>query len=113
AILLGAKPPDAVVAYNDLLALGLMSQAQCLGLRIPADLSVAGFDNILYSRYVHPALTTVDMASEAIGTVVMERLVERIQAGADAVFAGRHETLPPRVLARASTAPHRTRDATP
>jgi len=118
AILLGAQPPDAVVAYNDLIALGLMSQAQCLGLRIPADLSVAGFDNILYSRYVHPALTTVDMASEPTGAVVMERLVERIRAGSlpgdpPSDPAGRHETLPPRVMARASTAAHRSRDAMP
>lgn len=112
-VLLGAQPPDAVVAYNDLLALGLLSQAQTLGLRVPEDVSIAGFDNILYGRYVHPTLTTVDMASEPTGAVAMARLIERIRADADAAFAVGHETLPPRVMARASTAAPRSRDATP
>lgn len=101
SVLLGAEPPDAVVAYNDLIALGFMAQAQALGLRVPADVSVAGFDNILYGRYASPALTTVDMAGEAVGEVSMERLIGTIRARPGQ--AG-HETLASRVIARQSTA---------
>lgn len=99
-VLLGATPPDAVVTYNDLLALGLMGQAPVLGLRVPQDVSVAGFDNILYARYAHPPLTTVDMAGETMGATAMQRLVERIRGAAE---DGAHDALPPRVLARGST----------
>ena len=100
AVLLAAAPPDAVVAYNDLLALGLMGQAAALGLRVPEDVSVAGFDNILYARYAHPPLTTVDMAGETMGATAMQRLVERVRGGPE---DGQHDALAPRVLARGST----------
>lgn len=100
AVLLQARSPDAVVAYNDLLALGLLSQAQVLGLRVPEQLSVAGFDNILYARFASPPLTTVDMAGETMGARAMERLVQHI---ADELPAGSHDTLPTRVLVRGST----------
>lgn len=100
-VLLCTEPPDAVVAYNDLLALGLMSQAQALGLRVPEQVSIAGFDNILYARYGSPPLTTVDMAGEPMGAMSMERLAQRIRGE---LSGGGHEALVPRVLARGSTA---------
>ncbi|PXW97608.1 LacI family transcriptional regulator [Sphaerotilus hippei] len=107
SLLLSAQPPDVVVAYNDLLALGLLGQAQALGLRVPEDVSIAGFDNILYGRYTSPALTTVDMASELTGEVAMQRLIERIQADPDTPLPTGHETLASRVIARGSTAARR------
>ena len=102
-MLLCAEPPDAVVTYNDLVALGLLGQAQLLGLRVPDDVSIAGFDNIIYGRYASPALTTVDTASELTGETAMQRLIERIRGDA-AVSGGGHETLASRVIARGSTA---------
>lgn len=109
AVLLGPNRPDAVVAYNDLVALGLLGQALALGLQVPADVSIAGFDNVLYGRYVHPPLTTVDMASELTGEVAMERLVARIRAAPDAALSEGHETLMCRVIARGSTGSRRSR----
>lgn len=103
SVLLGADPPDAVVTYNDLVALGLLAQAQTLGLRVPEDVSIAGFDNILYGRYASPPLTTVDTASELTGETAMQRLIERIQ-GEAAAAPGGYETLTARVIARGSTA---------
>ncbi|WP_395400226.1 LacI family DNA-binding transcriptional regulator [Pseudoduganella sp. UC29_106] len=47
-IMLGAEHPDALICCNDLMALGFMKAAQTLGFRLPADISVAGFDNIQY-----------------------------------------------------------------
>ena len=103
SVLLSAEPPDAVVTYNDLVALGLLGQAQALGLRVPDDVSIAGFDNILYGRYASPALTTVDTASELTGETAMQRLIARIRGDAAAAGGG-HETLASRVIARGSTA---------
>lgn len=102
SVLLGEEPPQAVVAYNDLIALGLQAQAQALGLPVPERVAIAGFDDILYARFAHPALTTVDMGGERMGEVAMRRLVERI-GGADA-GAG-HDDLAPRLQVRGSTAP--------
>jgi LacI family transcriptional regulator len=92
-----------VVTYNDLVALGLLGQAQALGLRVPEDVSIAGFDNIIYGRYASPALTTVDTASELTGETAMQRLIARIRAEDEAPAGGR-ETLAARVMARGSTA---------
>lgn len=99
-VLLGAEPPDVVVAYNDLLALGLMAQAQTLGLQVPGDVSIAGFDDIRYARYANPPLTTVDMAGEAMGRTAMQALVARIRGDAQ---GGGHQWLPARVVPRQST----------
>jgi LacI family transcriptional regulator len=104
SVLLCAEPPDAVVTYNDLVALGLLGQAQALGLRVPQEVSIAGFDNIVYGRYASPALTTVDTASELTGETAMQRLIERIRGDGATVPAGGHETLTSRVIARGSTA---------
>ena len=98
-VLLGADRFDAVVAYNDLIALGLMSAAQSYGLQIPEQLSVIGFDNILYGRYVTPQLTTIDMFSEQLGELAMNRLQEVI-AGTLTPF---DEVREPRLVLRAST----------
>jgi LacI family transcriptional regulator len=104
SVLLCAEPLDAVVAYNDLIALGLLGQAQALGLRVPEEVSIAGFDNIVYGHYTSPALTTVDTASELTGETAMQRLIERIRAGADTdPLAQGHDTLTARVIARRST----------
>src|SRR5258705_6319168 len=99
-VLLAPQRPDAVVAYNDLVALGLMSEANSLRVRIPDDVSIAGFDNIEFGRYASPALTTVDMHSERMGEVAMQRLFEAIAGDLKQPF---DEILEPRLVPRAST----------
>lgn len=99
-VLLSGDLPDVVVAFNDLLALGLMAEARALGVRVPEQVSVAGFDNIAYGRFCSPMLTSVDMMSEAIGEVAMRRLVDVIQG-----VQGTHDdVLTSRVIVRESTA---------
>ena len=78
AIMLGEEHPDALICYNDLIALGFMKAAQTLGFNLPADISVAGFDNIQYGQYTSPALTTVDLQSERMGVAAMEKLIAAI-----------------------------------
>jgi LacI family transcriptional regulator len=99
-VLLAPRRPDAVVAYNDLVALGLMSEASTLGVRVPDDLSVAGFDNIDFGRYAAPSLTTVDLHSERMGQVAMQRLMDAIGGHPTPAF---DEILEPRLVPRAST----------
>jgi LacI family transcriptional regulator len=78
-IVLGANRPDALICYNDLMALGFMKEAANLGLSIPRDMSVVGFDNIPYGKYVTPALTTVDLQSERMGATAMSKLLSVIK----------------------------------
>ncbi len=60
-------PPTALFCYNDLLAIGVMGGLQACGLKIPEDISVAGFDNIAFSAYSNPTLTTFDQPKRFIG----------------------------------------------
>jgi LacI family transcriptional regulator len=71
--------PTALLAINDLLAMGVLRAAADLGLRIPDDLSLVGFDNISMSSYLVPRLTTVTKNALMLGTKAFEMLLARIQ----------------------------------
>lgn len=73
--------PTAIVAMNDLLALGALEAAADSGFRVPADLSVVGFDDIRAARLVQPALTTLRFPAADIGTLLVRELVPAIEAG--------------------------------
>jgi LacI family transcriptional regulator len=99
AIMLGAEHPDALICYNDLMALGFMKAAQTLGFRLPADISVAGFDNIQYGNYTSPALTSVDLQSERMGMAAMEKILAII----DGKDVDRFTIIDPQLVLRGST----------
>jgi len=69
-------PPTAIFASNDQMAIGVFQVAQELGLRIPDDLSVIGFDNITESKYM--GLTTVDQFISEMGYVATHMLIKLI-----------------------------------
>jgi LacI family transcriptional regulator len=71
-----ADPPTAIFASNDQSAMGVYQVAQELGLRIPEDLSVIGFDNIMESKYMQ--LTTVDQFIYEMGFVATQMLIKLI-----------------------------------
>lgn len=100
AILLGPKPPQAVICYNDLVALGFMREARMLGLRVPQDVSVAGFDNVPYGEYSWPELTTMDLQSERMGELAMQKMLDLLSGhtGDDGYLL-----LEPRLVVRNST----------
>jgi LacI family transcriptional regulator len=102
ALVLAAEPPDAVVACNDLLAMGLLSEVQRLGVAVPAALSVVGMGNMPLSAYLTPALTTVDLSGEAQGACAMRQLLAamRGEAGAEPALA----VPAPRLVVRDSSA---------
>ena len=72
------EPPTAIVASNDLLALGAISEAQARGLVVGRDVSITGFDDIMLAEYAHPSLTTVHQPAHWMGTLVVDMLVKVI-----------------------------------
>jgi LacI family transcriptional regulator len=67
----------AVFCANDLSAMGFMRAAQEIGLRIPDDVSVMGFDDIASSAFLSPPLTTVRIETQELATLAVRRLIER------------------------------------
>jgi LacI family transcriptional regulator len=80
-----ASGVTAVLAYNDLMAIGLMRAAQGIGLAVPGDLSIIGFDDIFGSDFTSPPLTTVRSPLEVIGERVVRLLLDTIDEDAGAV----------------------------
>ncbi len=72
------EPPTAIVAVNDLLALGALSAVQERGLVVGRDVSITGYDNIWLSDSSHPTLTTVDQPAQELGRLVADILIKII-----------------------------------
>lgn len=89
----------AVVAYNDLVAFGLLARLNELGVAVPADISVAGFDNITLARFAVPPLTTVAIPHTQLGALAWEQLTELL----DGVGRSDPPLWRPTLIARAST----------
>ncbi|MEX0168157.1 LacI family DNA-binding transcriptional regulator [Streptomyces sp. LMG1-1-1.1] len=92
--------PTAVVCDDDILAVGVLKAARRLGLRVPEDLSITGFDDLSLAGAVEPELTTVRLPAEEFGSRGMEALL--------AVLAGEAPppvTLPVTLVQRGSTGP--------
>ena len=75
------RRPTAVVAFSDIVAIGAMHAARDLGVDVPGQVSIAGFDDIAEAQWVHPALTTVHQPIEAKGRLAAEYLVDTVAAG--------------------------------
>ena len=101
-----AERPSAIFAANDIMAIQAMKVARMLGLRVPQDLSIAGFDDdVFFTSLVDVALTTVAQDAQRMGQRAAELLIERIQ-GYDG--AAREERLPVSLKVRESTVPPAT-----
>jgi len=74
-----ASRPTAIITINDLLAIGALRAVADLGLHIPADLSLVGYDNIPMANYFVPRLTTVTKDAHTLGTQAFEVLLARMQ----------------------------------
>ncbi|WP_029136271.1 LacI family DNA-binding transcriptional regulator [Nakamurella lactea] len=94
----------AVLAYNDQLAIGVIKGIQALGLRVPQDISVVGFDNIILDEIVSPALTTVAAPLRAMGA---NGVTNCIAVAGGARTKGQPLLLPVKLIERESTA-HRS-----
>ena len=80
-LLLRKPRPTAIICHTDYLAVGAMRAAQDLGLRVPQDLSVTGFNNIELGAYLPVALTTVGHPIKEVGREIVQRVVSRINEG--------------------------------
>lgn len=94
--------PTALVAFNDKVAVGAMRAAHERGLRIPEDLSVAGFDDIDLSRSTEPRLTTVRQPLQEMGRMAVSLLVRLLEGQAVDTL---HVELATQLLVRGSTGP--------
>ncbi len=94
------KRPTAILACNDLMAFGAVHAAKSLGLGVPEDLAVIGFDNIPLSSYFEPPLTTVEIPMYGVGKATLQMLVDLL-AGRDFEHLRLFKT---RLVVRGSTA---------
>lgn len=99
-----ADRPTAVFAANDLMALQVLRAANELGLRVPTDVSVVGFDNIPEAAMADPPLTTVDQHMQALGREAVRVLVDLIEhPDRHGEHNPIHVTLPTELVVRRST----------
>ncbi len=96
------QPPTAVFCFNDEMAIGVLDYAQRRGTRVPESLSVAGFDDIRFARYLRPRLTTIGQPLREIGRETVRLLLGVVQGAIAEPIA---VTLPHRREVRASTGP--------
>lgn len=101
-----AERPTAIVCANDDMAVGVMFAAHKLGLDMPADLSVVGFDDAPVAAYIWPPLTTIHQPIRRIAARAVERLAEALRRGPGPVSAG-FDAIEHHIVLRESVAPPR------
>jgi len=99
-LLKSPERPTVIVAFNDLMALGVMSAAQELGFVVGEEVLVTGFDDIPMAEHSHPSLTTVHQPVYAIGGMVCEMLIQTIKKEMD---GHQQQLLTPSLVVRQST----------
>ena len=97
--------PTAVLSMSDAAAAGVLQAARSLGLRVPADLSVVGFDDLPLTQFTDPPLTTVHQPVRRKGEEAATMLLEAIGIGASGEAAVEHRTLETHLVIRGSTGP--------
>lgn len=102
-LLQSKKPPTAIFACNDLMAIGVISAAYEMKRKIPEDISVVGFDNIGMSSYSTPSLTTIDYKIDEMGKKAAKILLNRIS---DNKIEYKHEYVEPKLVVRGTTSFH-------
>lgn len=95
------KPPTAVFARNDFAAIGALRAAHKLGLRVPDDVAIAGFDNIPLASFTTPPLTTVEQPIAEQGAAAAKFLLERIER--QYTDSARRICMPCKLVVREST----------
>jgi DNA-binding LacI/PurR family transcriptional regulator len=96
------KPFTALLAYNDISAIGAIWAFQEAGLRVPEDVSVVGFDDIPSAAFNSPGLTTVRQPLQRMGQIAAKTVIDRIEGTEEYVA---EILIAPEFVVRASTAP--------
>ena len=100
-LLAGPERPTALFCESDEMAIGALKRIREMGLRVPQDVSLAGFDDIELAAYCDPPLTTIAQPAEQFGQQAVEMLISLIEKRP---LAARHVTLPYQLTIRQSTA---------
>lgn len=95
-----ASAPTAIIAGNDLMALGAMESLKAQGLQVGKDIALAGFDNVPMSAYVSPSLTTLGQPTYEIGQQTCQMLLDLINGRS---HAPSHKLLTPTLIIRESS----------
>lgn len=93
--------PTAILCGSDMLALGVVSKAKEMGISVPGELSVTGFDDLEYAKMFHPYITTIAQPCYELGWTSMKKLKECIDKAAN---DNMHIVMPYELKARESTA---------
>jgi DNA-binding LacI/PurR family transcriptional regulator len=105
-LLSAPDPPTAILAMSDTLAIGTLQGAAELGVTVPTELSVVGFDDSPVAQHSAPPLTTVAQPQEEKGRLAAEWLIEDVERGPGGPRRRRRRTiLPTELVVRESTAP--------
>lgn len=99
-ILTGKTRPDALVCADDLIALGVLQTCHALGIDVPGDVLVTGFDNIPFSELCNPPLTTVGQPQERIAEEAVRLLDQAMNNSSESTA---HIALAPELIVRQST----------
>lgn len=102
SILTAAQRPDAIVCADDLIALGVLQTCRSLGLSVPEDVMVTGFDDIPFSALSSPPLTTIRQPQERIAAEAVRLLGEALHSD-NASEGSAHVALQPELVIRQST----------
>jgi len=94
------RPPTAVIGYNDIIAIGAIDAIKRMGLRVPEDISVVGFDDIGIAREVVPSLTTLHVPKRAMGIIAVQHLMRLIEGRKELI---KKVLVPARLKIRKST----------
>lgn len=96
--------PTAIFCANDLIALGAISALEQAGMRVPQDVSIVGFDDIVFARLARPPLTTAAVPREELGALAFQMINKMISLKRP---IGESRVLTPELVIRESTAPPR------
>ena len=100
AVLSRVPRPDAVFAANDAMAVGVLAELRSLGIAVPGEIAVVGFDDIPLARYLTPSLTTVRVPLAEMAARALSRLLDRLDGGT--IDRPCHVTLPVELVVRES-----------
>lgn len=102
---------SAIFSFNDMMAFGLYQEIQKRGLSIPKDLSIVGYDDVVFGKLVHPPLTTVRQPIGQIGSVAVRMLLDLINGASFPQV--RNQMFEPALIVRKSTAVCRQEPSSP
>jgi DNA-binding LacI/PurR family transcriptional regulator len=95
------NPPTAVLTVNDMYAIGACAGARELGYRVPEDISVVGFDDIMMAEVMQPPLTTIRQPAARMSEIIVSKLIETLESPSEVVEP--HVEISAELIVRAST----------